>query len=131
MFFVRLLSLLLLLLLFNETFRTGSQIFRFANFVGSNNFVEHTLGVINFRDISGAVLERVVQYFYYKVKYTNATGDIPRFAIEPEYALELLMVSCCLLSRLPSLSMNKKITNILGLFSYITISTKKKGCQLS
>ena len=38
------------------------------------------------------MLERVIQYFYYKVKYTNTTGDIPQFEIEPKYALELLMV---------------------------------------
>lgn len=50
-------------------------------------------GVITFRDISGAVLERVVQYFYFKHRYTNTIEDIPTFPIDPEYALELLMAA--------------------------------------
>ena len=42
---------------------------------------------------SPQVLEKVIQYCYYKLKYTNSTQPIPEFAIEPEVALELLMAA--------------------------------------
>jgi hypothetical protein len=32
----------------------------------------------------------VIEYFQYKLKYNNSTGEIPEFPIEPELALELL-----------------------------------------
>jgi hypothetical protein len=35
----------------------------------------------------------VIQYFYYKLRYTNSTTEIPEFPIEPEVALELLMAA--------------------------------------
>ena len=51
-------------------------------------------GEINFPDISGVVLEKVCQYFHYKLKFTNSQQpQIPDFQIEPEVALELLMAS--------------------------------------
>ena len=48
---------------------------------------------ISFPDMSGMVLERVVQYLHYKVKYTKTTGVIPQFTIEPEIALELCVAA--------------------------------------
>lgn len=56
-------------------------------------FTEQQLGEINFREISTPILEKVIQYFYYKLKYTNSTTEIPEFPIEPEIALELLMAA--------------------------------------
>jgi transcription elongation factor B subunit 1 len=56
-------------------------------------YKESTTGVITFREISGAVLERVVQYFHFKHRYSNTVEDIPSFHIEPEFALDLLMAS--------------------------------------
>lgn len=50
-------------------------------------------GVITFREISTPILEKVCQYWYYKLKYTNVTTEIPEFPIEPEIALELLMAA--------------------------------------
>lgn len=48
-----------------------------------------------FRDISGPVLEKVVQYFYYKRKYQKVSlaQDTPEFVIDPKIVLELLMAS--------------------------------------
>jgi len=60
---------------------------------GPGTFTENELGEINFREISTPILEKVIQYFYYKVKYTNSTIEIPEFAIQPEIALELLMAA--------------------------------------
>ena len=31
------------------------------------------------------------QYFYYKLRYTNSTSQIPEFPIQPDQALSLLM----------------------------------------
>eukprot|EP01114_Cavostelium_apophysatum_P008227 TRINITY_DN2057_c0_g1_i1.p1 TRINITY_DN2057_c0_g1~~TRINITY_DN2057_c0_g1_i1.p1 ORF type:complete len:103 (-),score=29.14 TRINITY_DN2057_c0_g1_i1:81-389(-) len=60
---------------------------------GPGTFAEQELGEINFREISTPILEKVSQYFYYKLKYTNSTNEIPDFPIEPEIALELLMAA--------------------------------------
>lgn len=50
-------------------------------------------GEIRFPEISTAVLERVIQYFHHKVKFSNSTAPPPDFRIEPELALDLLMAS--------------------------------------
>eukprot|EP01115_Flamella_aegyptia_P006006 TRINITY_DN2537_c2_g1_i1.p1 TRINITY_DN2537_c2_g1~~TRINITY_DN2537_c2_g1_i1.p1 ORF type:complete len:107 (+),score=28.34 TRINITY_DN2537_c2_g1_i1:51-371(+) len=60
---------------------------------GPGNFAEQALGEINFKEISAKILEKVIQYFYYKQKYTNCSTEIPEFVIEPEVALELLMAA--------------------------------------
>ena len=43
--------------------------------------------------MSARVLEKTVQYFYYKLRHTNHNGPLPEFKIEPEFALELLMAA--------------------------------------
>lgn len=50
-------------------------------------------GEIRFPEIPGVILEKVIQYLYYKVRYTNSQSRVPEFNIEPEIALELLMTS--------------------------------------
>lgn len=52
-------------------------------------------GEVRFPEIPGVILERVIQYMYYKVRYTNSTLRVPNFKVEPEMALELLMASNC------------------------------------
>uniref|UniRef100_A0A0N4V4M9 Elongin-C n=1 Tax=Enterobius vermicularis TaxID=51028 RepID=A0A0N4V4M9_ENTVE len=39
------------------------------------------------------VLQKVCQYFAYKVRFTNSATEIPEFHIAPEVALELLMAA--------------------------------------
>ena len=39
------------------------------------------------------VLQKVCQYFMYKVRYTNSSTEIPEFKISPEISLELLMAA--------------------------------------
>lgn len=68
----------------------GDHVFIF--FV-TGTFTEQQSGEISFREISTPILEKVIQYFYYKVRYTNSTAEIPEFPIEPEIALELLMAA--------------------------------------
>lgn len=60
------------------------------NLIFQGTFTEQELGEINFREISTPILEKVIQYFYYKLRYTNSTTEIPDFPIEPEIALELV-----------------------------------------
>ncbi|KAJ3379218.1 hypothetical protein HDU92_006836 [Lobulomyces angularis] len=55
------------------------------------HFTESSQNEINFRDIKALILEKVCKYLYHKVKYTNTSGEVPDFVIEPEIALELLM----------------------------------------
>mmetsp|Transcript_19634 Transcript_19634/g.25427 ORF Transcript_19634/g.25427 Transcript_19634/m.25427 type:complete len:103 (+) Transcript_19634:43-351(+) len=50
-------------------------------------------GRIVLADISTPILEKVIQYFYYKQRYTNSQLKIPEFEIEPEIALELLLAA--------------------------------------
>jgi transcription elongation factor B subunit 1 len=54
-------------------------------------------GEIQFQEITGIILEKVVEYLNYKVKYMNVTtsqnGKIPNFDVSPEIALDLLMAS--------------------------------------
>uniref|UniRef100_A0A7S2INR4 Elongin-C n=1 Tax=Haptolina brevifila TaxID=156173 RepID=A0A7S2INR4_9EUKA len=64
-----------------------------AMLAGPGEFAEGQSGEIKFPDINAKVLEKTVQYFYYKLKYTNHTGPLPEFKIEPEQALELLMAA--------------------------------------
>eukprot|EP00004_Rigifila_ramosa_P028799 TRINITY_DN989_c0_g1_i1.p1 TRINITY_DN989_c0_g1~~TRINITY_DN989_c0_g1_i1.p1 ORF type:complete len:104 (+),score=27.28 TRINITY_DN989_c0_g1_i1:35-346(+) len=59
---------------------------------GGFSFTENQKGEIHFREIRGAVLEKVCEYFYYKLKYEN-TPDHPEFPLDPEIALEVLMAA--------------------------------------
>eukprot|EP00164_Ancoracysta_twista_P000282 GFYU01000398.1.p1 GENE.GFYU01000398.1~~GFYU01000398.1.p1 ORF type:complete len:104 (+),score=41.59 GFYU01000398.1:81-392(+) len=60
---------------------------------GAGNFAESSKGEVVFPDISTRILEKVIQYFYFKLRYSNSTQAIPEFKIEPEIALELLMAA--------------------------------------
>ena len=57
----------------------------------SGQFAE-SRGEIRFPEIPGIVLERVCQYLYYKVRYTNSS-HVCLNSIEPSMALDLLMVA--------------------------------------
>ncbi|KAI9219026.1 BTB/POZ protein [Blastocladiella britannica] len=57
-------------------------------------FSESAHNVIEFKDIKAIILERVCQYLHFKVKYTNASAEIPDFPMgDPETWLELLMAA--------------------------------------
>mmetsp|Transcript_16630 Transcript_16630/g.30130 ORF Transcript_16630/g.30130 Transcript_16630/m.30130 type:complete len:114 (-) Transcript_16630:30-371(-) len=58
----------------------------------SGGFME-SKGEIRFAEIRGAILEKVIQYVYYKVRYSKGNVAPPEFEIEPEIALELLMAA--------------------------------------
>ncbi|KAF9974565.1 hypothetical protein BGZ73_002000 [Actinomortierella ambigua] len=56
-------------------------------------FTESTENMIRFREIKAVILEKVIQYWYYKARYMNSVTEVPHFEIEPEYALETLMAA--------------------------------------
>ena len=56
----------------------------------TGNFRESEDNVIRFPEISGPILEKIVQYMYYKIRNEKSKGTIPEFPIEPEIALELV-----------------------------------------
>eukprot|EP00941_MAST-03F_sp_MAST-3F-sp1_P001130 g1130.t1 len=58
----------------------------------SSDFSE-ARGDICFPEISTSVLEKVLQYCYYKLQYSKSKGPVPEFEVKPEDALELLMAS--------------------------------------
>ncbi|EMR11293.1 hypothetical protein PNEG_00322 [Pneumocystis murina B123] len=58
----------------------------------SNQFLECKNNEIKFKTISAKLLYIVCQYFYFHEKYKN-TESIPEFPIEPDIAIELLMIS--------------------------------------
>jgi transcription elongation factor B subunit 1 len=60
---------------------------------GPGQFHENETNEVNFREIPSHVLQKVCQYFTYKVRYTNSSTEIPEFPIAPEIALELLMAA--------------------------------------
>lgn len=58
------------------------------------SFTEKEMGVIRFEEIAGHVLERVCQYFYYKLRYSQpGESAAPDFPISSSHALELLMAA--------------------------------------
>ena len=59
----------------------------------SGGFSERSSNKITFPEIYGKILEKVCQYFYYKLQYTDSREAIPEFKVPPELALELLMAS--------------------------------------
>ena len=59
---------------------------------GPGMFTEQESDTITFPEISKEVMEEVIKYFYYKLRYANEPMP-PEFPIEPSMALELLMAA--------------------------------------
>ncbi|VDO04643.1 unnamed protein product [Rodentolepis nana] len=60
---------------------------------GPGQFQENEVNVVHFREIPSHVLQKVCNYFAYKVRYSNSSSEIPEFPIAPEISLELLMAA--------------------------------------
>ncbi|ATZ56416.1 Bcelc1 [Botrytis cinerea B05.10] len=58
----------------------------------SSGWEESQTGICRFSEISGVVLERVAEYFYYNYKYRNSE-NVPDMEIPAELCLELLMAA--------------------------------------
>ncbi|KAK5939158.1 elongin C [Knufia obscura] len=57
-----------------------------------NNFSEAQSGICHLENLSGIVLEKVVEYFYYNEKHKESTG-VADMDIPPDLCLELLMAA--------------------------------------
>jgi len=63
-----------------------------AMLTGPGAYSESKENRITFEEISTPILEKVIEYFHYKVRYSHSS-EMPEFKIEPEIALELLMAA--------------------------------------
>mmetsp|Transcript_24582 Transcript_24582/g.49826 ORF Transcript_24582/g.49826 Transcript_24582/m.49826 type:complete len:101 (-) Transcript_24582:412-714(-) len=63
-----------------------------AMLTGPAHFSESKENTVTFPEISTRILEKVVEYFHYKVRWSHSS-EVPEFKIEPEIALELLMAA--------------------------------------
>jgi len=63
-----------------------------TNPVFAAHFSESKENTVTFPEISTRILEKVVEYFHYKVRWSHSS-EVPEFKIEPEIALELLMAA--------------------------------------
>ena len=63
-----------------------------TNTNNAGNFSEARSGVCHFENLSGIVLEKVVEYFYYNEKHKGSTG-IADMDIPADLCLELLMAA--------------------------------------
>merc|ERR1712070_628274 len=50
-------------------------------------------GKIVLSNITGRILEKVLEYLYYKYKYTDCQGPIPEFPIDDDVVLDLLIAA--------------------------------------
>jgi transcription elongation factor B subunit 1 len=57
------------------------------------SFAESKEGSATFPEISTEVLEKIIQYFHYKQRWTNSREPVPEFPVNPEEALNLLMAA--------------------------------------
>lgn len=58
----------------------------------SSGFSEAQTGQVTLESIEGVLLERVCDYLYYHWRYRDAK-EVPRFEVEPEHALNLLVAA--------------------------------------
>ncbi|KAL5611962.1 hypothetical protein BROUX41_000472 [Berkeleyomyces rouxiae] len=57
------------------------------------NFQEATTGVCEFPEISGVILELIVDYFHYWYRWKDHDGCVPNLDIPVELCLELLVAA--------------------------------------
>mmetsp|Transcript_29990 Transcript_29990/g.41864 ORF Transcript_29990/g.41864 Transcript_29990/m.41864 type:complete len:116 (-) Transcript_29990:328-675(-) len=54
---------------------------------------EGPIPTIHFEEMSTAVLEKVIQYFYYKKKYDHTAPPLPHFKIDVESIVPLILAA--------------------------------------
>mmetsp|Transcript_27723 Transcript_27723/g.50657 ORF Transcript_27723/g.50657 Transcript_27723/m.50657 type:complete len:114 (-) Transcript_27723:52-393(-) len=65
----------------------------FKKMVEQDGFKEGMTSEIKLPTITGKLLEKVIEYLYYKYKYTDAKVSIPELPIDDEIVLDLLLVA--------------------------------------
>lgn len=80
-----------------------------SSLLGSS-FSESTTGIIRLESIEGVILEKVVEYLYYHLRYRDEK-EIPAFPFGPEFALNLLVAADFLDGTILSLFLLKNSNN--------------------
>eukprot|EP00435_Cladocopium_sp_Y103_P057618 s25_g19.t3 len=65
----------------------------FKKMVEKEGFKEGQTNEIQLPTITGKLLEKVIEYLYFKYKYTDAKVPIPEFPIDDDVVLDLLLVA--------------------------------------
>ncbi|CAE7188655.1 ATAD3 [Symbiodinium pilosum] len=65
----------------------------FKKMVEKEGFKEGQTNEIHLPTITGKLLEKVIEYLYFKYKYTDAKVPIPEFPIDDDVVLDLLLVA--------------------------------------
>mmetsp|Transcript_112984 Transcript_112984/g.324723 ORF Transcript_112984/g.324723 Transcript_112984/m.324723 type:complete len:114 (+) Transcript_112984:70-411(+) len=65
----------------------------FRKMVEQGGFKEGQMNEIKLNNITGRLLEKVIEYLYYRYKYTDAKVPIPEFPIDDDMVLDLLVVA--------------------------------------
>mmetsp|Transcript_41802 Transcript_41802/g.108279 ORF Transcript_41802/g.108279 Transcript_41802/m.108279 type:complete len:117 (-) Transcript_41802:127-477(-) len=65
----------------------------FRKMAEQEGFKEGQTNEIKLPTITGKLLEKVIEYLYYKYKYTDAKSTIPEFPIDDDMVLDLLLVA--------------------------------------
>lgn len=78
--------------MFTSTFSFSMMISENKHWYVPGGFSEARNGVCTLENLSGIVLEKVVEYFYYNEKHANETG-VPDMDIPSDLCLELLMAA--------------------------------------
>eukprot|EP00933_Yihiella_yeosuensis_P074483 TRINITY_DN83435_c0_g1_i1.p1 TRINITY_DN83435_c0_g1~~TRINITY_DN83435_c0_g1_i1.p1 ORF type:complete len:116 (+),score=28.72 TRINITY_DN83435_c0_g1_i1:69-416(+) len=65
----------------------------FRKMVEKDGFKEGMTNEIQLPTITGKLLEKVVEYLYFKYKYTDSKVAIPEFPLDDEVVLDLLIVA--------------------------------------
>merc|ERR550514_2589145 len=81
----------------NHTFyldrRIAFECDTFKKMAEQQGFREGQTQEITLPTISGKLLEKVIEYLYFKYKYTDSKETIPEFPIDDDNVLDLLLVA--------------------------------------
>eukprot|EP00929_Paragymnodinium_shiwhaense_P094498 TRINITY_DN5509_c0_g1_i1.p1 TRINITY_DN5509_c0_g1~~TRINITY_DN5509_c0_g1_i1.p1 ORF type:complete len:113 (+),score=25.46 TRINITY_DN5509_c0_g1_i1:80-418(+) len=65
----------------------------FKNMVEQEGWKEGQTNEIKLPTVTGKLLEKVIEYLYYKYKYTDSKVTIPEFPVDDDIVLDLLLVA--------------------------------------
>lgn len=49
--------------------------------------------IISLDDIASPIVEKVIEYLYFRMRYSKTSGEIPDFKIHPDMAIDVLMAA--------------------------------------
>ncbi|CAE8587727.1 unnamed protein product [Polarella glacialis] len=65
----------------------------FRKMVEKDGFKEGQTNEIKLHTVTGKLLEKVIEYLYFKYKFTDSKVPIPEFPIDDDVVLDLLIVA--------------------------------------